>query len=92
MCKVQSSMFPIGNSLIQVAIVSLQIKLVTILLGLALVDLHCTGAFGASGAFPSVVPLVHKGPAIWLSSLFTEKNSDSGRSNVESGGVRLLGE
>ena len=32
-CKVQSSTFPIGNPLIQAAIVSLQVKLVTILSG-----------------------------------------------------------
>ena len=38
-------------------------------------------------------PLVHYGPASWLfSSLFSEKFSDSGRSNVGSGGVRLLAE
>ena len=44
------------------------------------------------GAFPSVVPLVHNcGSTIWLSSLFSEKFSDSGRSNDGSGGVRLLG-
>ena len=49
-------------------------------------------AIGASGAFPNVVPLVHNcGSAIWLSSLFSEKISDSGRSNDGSGSTRLLG-
>ena len=76
-----------GNPLIQIAIVSLQVKLVTILLGW-----FSTAAYGASGAFPSVVPLVHNGSAIRLSSLFSEKKSDSVRSNVGSGGVRPLGE
>ena len=41
----------------------------------------------------SVVPIVHNGPASWLfSSMFFEKFSDSGRSNVGSGGVRPLDE
>ena len=96
-CKLQSSTFSTGNQLIQVAIVSLQVKLVTRLYFLAgfpkfsLFDLCCTGAFGASGAFPSVVLLVHSGSAIWLSSLFSEKFSESGRSYVGSGGGRPLG-
>ena len=49
----------------------------------SLVDLCVPGATGASGAFPHVAPLVHNGSAIWLSSPFSEKFSDSGRSNVE---------
>ena len=75
---------------------SLQVELVTITSWLvfqsSLVDLHCTGAFGASGAFPSVVLLVHNGSAIWLSFLFSENFSDSGRSNDGIGSARLLGE
>ena len=52
---------------------------------------HYTDAFGASGAFPSVIPLLHNSPASWLfSSLFSENFSDSGRSNVGSDGARLL--
>ena len=73
-CKVQSLTFSTGNPLIQVAIVSLQVKLVTILLGwfskVPHVDLHVPSANGISGAFPSVVPLVHNGSAVWLSSRF----------------------
>ena len=81
-CKVQSSTFSTGNPLIQVAIVSLQVKLVTILLGwlskkFSRVDLRIPGAIGA------FLPR--------LSSLFSEKFSESGRSNDGSGGVGPLG-
>ena len=62
------------------------------------VDLHVPGAYGvrcafcATGAFSAVVPSVHNGSAIWLSSLFSERFSESGRSNLGSGSCTLLDE
>ena len=96
-CKVQSLTISIGNPLIQVAIVSYKLSWSLYFLAgfpkFSLVDLCCTGAFGASGAFSRVVPLVHNGPTSWLfSSMFSEKISDSGRSNVGSGHCTLLDE
>ena len=58
------------------------------------VDWCVPGAYGvhcASGS-SSVAPSVHNGSAIWLSSLFSERFSESGRSKLSSGGCTVARE
>ena len=66
--------FPTRNPLIQVSSVDLHVP--------GTYGVHC--AFYASGVFFSVVPSVHNGSAIWLSSLFSERILESGRSKLGS--------
>ena len=100
-CKVQSSTFSTGNPLIQVLQCLYKYKSLHDLAGFpkfSHVDLRVPGAYGvhcafcASGVFPSVVPSVHNGSAIWLSSLFSERFSESGKSKLGSGGCIVLDE